>query len=145
MFDKFSIFSSGRMNVCLLLLLAMLVTMTMALSPRKLHRHVNEEDRPVYNVTTLNVFFAYVLSFVYINRALYFYTFLGEITNMNHKCISLSILSSVYHGFFVALWGSILSSMRRLVRSFNIPSLGYLTFWGLRIGWFKFPPASSEP
>lgn len=35
--------------------------------------------------------------------------------------------------------------MRRSVRSFNIPSLGYLTFWGLRIGWFKFPPASSEP
>ena len=22
----------------------------------KLHRHVNDEDRPVYNVTTLNVF-----------------------------------------------------------------------------------------
>lgn len=56
MFDKFLIFSSGRMNVCLLLILAMLVTMTMALSPRKLHRHVNDEDRPVYNVTTLNVF-----------------------------------------------------------------------------------------
>ena len=42
--------------MCLLLILAMLVTMTMALSPRKLHRHVNDKDRPVYNVTTLNVF-----------------------------------------------------------------------------------------
>ena len=42
--------------MCLLLILAMLVTMTMALSPRKLHRHVNDEDRPVYKVTTLNVF-----------------------------------------------------------------------------------------
>ena len=54
------------------------------------------------------------------------YISIGEITNMNHKCISLSKLSFGYQFFFVALWGSILSIMRRSIRSFNIPSLGYL-------------------
>ena len=29
------------------------------------------------------------------------------------------------------MFGSILSIMRRSIRSFNIPSLGYLNFWGL--------------
>ena len=59
------------------------------------------------------------------------YISIGEITNMNHKCISLSKLSFGYQFFFVALWGSILSIMRRSIRSFNIPSLGYLNLWGL--------------
>ena len=51
MFDIFRSFSSGRMNVCLLLTLVMLVTLTMAMSPRKLQRHVYDDDRPIYNVT----------------------------------------------------------------------------------------------
>ena len=37
--------------MCSLVTLAMLVTLTMAMSPRKLQRHVYDDDRPIYNVT----------------------------------------------------------------------------------------------
>ena len=49
------------------------VVVSAFLSPRKLQRHVYDEDRPIYNVTLNSwCFFAYVLLFVYINPAITF-------------------------------------------------------------------------
>ena len=87
--------------MCSLLTLAMLVTLTMAMSPRKLQRHVYIYSADLQRNTELLMFFR-ICCIVCLHKSCD-YISIGEITNMNHKCISLSKLSFGYQFFFVAL------------------------------------------